>query len=204
MTAERKLRRFASRSTGRTIEDVESKVYECPLKWGYHNAEVLIDEVPYRLVDSDDGCRKHEEFDGAQRVEQFNGDPRWPAKCECGYEFTPGDDWQVFTSTIYVRTDTNERITLRSAGPGAMWNADWLRTLSVGTHRPSDGIALMVRTPAGDWFVDGKAKNGPGWDRTGDPKANPPTVSAYPSIGVGTAPNYDYHGWLRGGMLVPA
>ena len=50
----------------------------------------------------------------------------------------------------------------------------------------------------GEWCVDGPANNGPGWDRTGDPTAVPPTVTATPSIQCRS-----YHGWLRDGKLVP-
>jgi hypothetical protein len=54
---------------------------------------------------------------------------------------------------------------------------------------------LVVRTPAGDWWVDGMIE-GPGWQRTG----TPPYVSAKPSI-ILIRGALEYHGWLQDGLL---
>lgn len=176
----------------------------CP-RHGYHHVMNLIDEIDVHKVQATDGCGWHFNFGGLDDPALFEKtDPRWPTQCDCGEPFDDNDRWQVFTERIYVRTDTGERTTLDNVGPGAMWDAEYLGPLRAGeTERPPDGITLMVRCPGGDWFVDGRAANGPGWTRTGDPRAKPPTVTAMPSILIHPNCSRSYHGWLRDGMLVP-
>lgn len=153
--------------------------------WGYHNAEATIGR-----------CHKSE-------VTEVHGDswphadPRWPARCACGYEFKPADPWQFNPNSLYKRSDTGELVELGKAPAGAMWNATWMRQ---GNHyRMVDGITLVVRTPGGDWCVDGPAYPGGGaapvpnaWSRSGIV----PDVTANPSIVTGS-----YHGFLRAGWL---
>lgn len=119
-------------------------------------------------------------------------DPWWPKKCAyCGQQFNDGDEWQFNPHLLYRREDTGDLVTLHAAPVGAMWHAripHWDRF-----KRNSDGINLVVRTPGGDWMVDGPSSNGNGWERTGQV----PNVTATPSIIVGP-----YHGWLRDGLLV--
>jgi len=120
-------------------------------------------------------------------------DPRWPRKCSCGYQFVDEDEWQCNPYTLFKLGDTGELVTLAAAQAGAMWNAEWM------DHNGPDGISLVVRTPAGDWAVDGpsyqdhKIQNERGWTRTG----TIPDVTANPSI---LMPG-KYHGFLRGGWL---
>jgi len=85
---------------------------------------------------------------------------------------------------------------------GAMWDCDWLRgdkmRSGLAYDRNPDGIVLAVRTPGGDWVVDGPAftahvETG-SWSRTG----TIPNVTATPSIHIPGK----YHGWLRDGYLV--
>lgn len=155
---------------------------------GYHNAEVLIE--PLILSEETRSVIK-------EVTESEKRDLRWPKQCACGYVFTPNDHWQWFTERIYRRLDNGQDTTIRDAPPGAMWNAYWLTHRS-DTPKP-DGLRVMVKTPGGDWYVDDKASNGPGWTRTGMANVDPPTISATPSIMC-----HDYHGWLRNGTLVPA
>ena len=93
-----------------------------------------------------------------------------------------------------------------------MWDAWWYGDSDFCSF-PIDGLHLMVNCPgtadgkgSAHWYVDGRAGNGDpnsrGWTRTGDPKANPPTITANPSIQI-TRTN-GYHGWLRNGKLVDA
>lgn len=85
-------------------------------------------------------------------------DPRWPTRCACGYEFEPSDPWQVFGERLVRRADTGEVITLRSAPPGAIYNADWSTRVPEWTG--PDGRALHVRLPNGhDWAIDSRASN---------------------------------------------
>jgi hypothetical protein len=119
-------------------------------------------------------------------------DSRWPTKCgQCGLPFPDDAQWQVFQELIYRRTDNSGETTLRDAPPGAMYDAEWY------PKKGPDGRALCVCLPPDGglnyWCIDGTAKGGGGWTRTG----TPPNVTANPSI---LTPRY--HGWLRNGVLV--
>lgn len=84
---------------------------------------------------------------------------------------------------------------------GAMWDCDWYRGAKHenGTQydRNPDGLILAVRTPGGDWVIDGPSfsdrKETGMWTRSG----TAPNITATPSI---LMPKY--HGWLRDGYLV--
>lgn len=132
--------------------------------------------------------------DDSSRIpsDELKLDPRWPKACECGYVFQPEDRWQDSNHRFYRRTDTGELHLLSSAPVGAMWDAVWYKDIKTYKVR-QDGIMLVVRTPGGDWCVDGPSNNGNGWERTG----TVPKVTANPSISMP-----DYHGWLRDGYLV--
>lgn len=151
------------------------------------------------------------------------GDPRWPAACRCGYQFTDDDQWQDWQEQLYQRADTGEIVSLRqhadddvdappSAPPGASWDAWW------HPHTPfwrgPDGLSLMVRLPDGhDWHVDGEATNCTRkgdhshkcWVRTGDPRNA--TVTAGKTggetcnAGGGSIASAGYHGFLVAGVL---
>lgn len=135
----------------------------------------------------------------------FSGkeDPRWPWQCRCGYKFTPDDIWQVFTNLIYKRKDTDELMTLQEAPPGAMWDADWMHDLNEyygSDHRGDrlgDGLVLVVKTPGGEWIIDGPSSDKPAkrWSRSG----TPPHITVQGSIGIGSPQRY--HGMLIEGVL---
>lgn len=159
---------------------VSSIKASCPLQFGYHNAETLIDEREHtgELVAGD--THPHD-------------DPRWPKACACGHVFDESDDWQHHVQRLYARSDGGPLTTLRHAPPGAMWDAHWYTSM-----KGPDGRTLVVRLPNGfDWVVDGPASNGQGWARTGQP----PIVTATPSILAGEGAR-QYHGWLRDGVLI--
>jgi len=164
---------------------------------GYHNASVVISRK-VRLRFSKNGS-----YNGYGR-KIARTDPRWPKKCSCGHRFRATDEWQHNVDMLYRRTDTSELMTLREAPAGAMWNADWM----VRDRQPGqpyvgvDGLCLCVRTPGGDWMIDGPShpRGGgqsqfPAWTRTGVP----PNVTVQPSISVGDPESY--HGFLTGGVL---
>jgi hypothetical protein len=125
-------------------------------------------------------------------------DARWPARCECGYQFGPGDKWQFNPDTLYRRVDTGELVTQRSAPAGAMRDAaSWLRNFKSGYIAGADGKMLQCKLPDGIWWtIDGPASNAPpdqlGWTRTGEI----PNITARPSI---LTPGY--HGFLTAGFL---
>ena len=167
---------------------------KCPRRgdWG-HDASVRIENRPHKARETIDYIR----VDDTIRF-----DPRWPKQCDCGYEFLPTDEWQVSQDWLMRRIDTNELLPLRDAPVGSMWDAFWLESMKTAMSRPNDGITLMVMTPQGEFFCDGKAGNSPGWTRTGVPNQHPPSVTANPSIGPREGETY--HAWLRNGFLVPA
>ena len=163
---------------------------KCPLPWGYLNAATLIGR-----------CHKAETTDVHGDVWP-HADPRWPKACGCGYVFTDADEWQYNPTSLYRRLDTDELVTLADAPVGAMWNAYWFRGM-VGYQEGPDGLLLCVKTPGGDWLVDGPASDGdqskPAWTRTGVARAAAPTLTVRPSIVAGKG----YHGFLTDGWLVP-
>jgi hypothetical protein len=83
-----------------------------------------------------------------------------------------------------------------------MWDAYWLTGLDIGGVRPfggPDGMTLILRTPGGDWVIDGPSYRygevvGSGWKRKGEP----PHLTVTPSI---VMPGF--HGMLTNGFLVP-
>ncbi len=159
---------------------------EC-LAGGIHQAMVAIEEG--KAVGAPRGFYTTEPSDWP------HDDPRWPKACQCGYVFREEDTWQLFYYRIYVRQETGEECTLHDPPVGAMWYADWM----LPDWKGPDGRCLMVRTPGGDWCVDGPSRSGGGWTRTGEP----PNVTARPSIGkLDDKGNWQYHGFLTEGYLV--
>lgn len=156
-----------------------------PTVWGYHNASVTVERRPRGADDA-----------GHHPTENEKADPRWPKTCGCGYVFKDNDSWQVNIHTLYASKTRKGQWTLHDAPAGAMWDAPWHKGYD-GKHPKPDDIYLVVRTPAGDWLVDGPSSNGggAGWARTGVP----PLVTASPSIGFGEPMRM--HGWLRNGVL---
>lgn len=116
-------------------------------------------------------------------------DRRWPKACPCGYVFRPNDGHQEWRTRLYRRGDNGELTTLRDAPVGAIYDSGSFRDVP-GYQRNGDGMSLVLKTPAGEWMIDGPANNGPGWTRTG----TPPDIVVTPSIGIGGR----MHGWLGG------
>lgn len=156
-----------------------------PAVWGYHDAQIVIETRARGAHDA-----------GHAATPEEMADPRWPKKCDCGYIFVDDDNWQVNIHTLFMRDDTRALHTLFSAPVGAMWDAPWFKGHQ-GKQINPDGLYLVLRTPAGDWLIDGPSSNGggAGWTRTG----KPPLISATPSIGFGEPMRM--HGWLRNGVL---
>ncbi len=154
----------------------------CSSEKAYHDASVVIERRPAAdCPDTHGDVWPH-------------ADPRWPATCHhCGYRFVESDHWQFNPHALYRRGDTGDLVTLGAAPVGSMWSAHWLRDVKRYNKPRPDGIVLVVRTPGGDWVVDGPSSNGDGWDRQGAV----PNITATPSIVIGA-----YHGWLRDGCLV--
>lgn len=161
----------------------------------FHDATVVIEEdVPVTLPGAD-GTRQHAQ----DRVSR--DDPRWPAACDCGEPFTPGDEWQVNELDWYEGAGHRFAWGIGSwSGPaGAMIRTPW---------RDVDGRppAWMVFLPNGQMWstnerasVPGSNQAGPYWTVTG----TAPAITVSPSIDD-QSPARPWHGWIRDGHLVEA
>lgn len=156
----------------------------CPGRYGYHNANVAIERIPFPRSNG---------FQGDHTGTHDHADPRWPSKCEfCDYLFEETDHWQVMRVRLYRHGETGELYTCASAPVGAMYDAPWYSEHGFAKKEP-DGVCLVVKTPGGEWIVDGPCKNGGYWTREG----KIPEVTARPSILF----EGRYHGWLTNGWL---
>lgn len=164
----RSLRRYATDS-------------KCSGPMSYHNISAVIDpEIP-AASNKEGGFLK----DG------YEEDPRWPAKCACGYEFKAEDQWQVNVNRLYKGAPEGKLYVLRELPPGAMWNAHWL---DAPKWQGPDGKAWVVMFPGGhEWVVYGPSSNGKPWKVQGVP----PGITVSPSIGI--LPHY--HGFIKGGII---
>jgi len=161
--------------------------------YGYHNASVIVERTSISAL-RDRGRPMKENRKPANAIDTIpRNNPRWPQICPCGYQFANHDKWQCNAVPLFRRSDNGELVTLAGAPAGAMWNAEWIDC------KGPDGISLVVRTPGGDWPIDGPSyKNGKihnkhGWTRSG----------AIPAITVDrelVIPG-KYRGFLRGGWL---
>lgn len=163
-----------------------------PGQYSYHNASVPLDVA----TKDEDTQWPHD-------------DPRWPKMCKCGYEFKDSDNWQLFTETVWRRTDTGEETTLRNAPGGAMYFADWYEGMKWACG--PDGKSLCVVLPNGrTWMIDSRANNctlpndneHKCWVRHG----TPPEITVDKAgltcgAGAGSILSGDYHGFLRNGFL---
>jgi hypothetical protein len=160
-------------SLRRASRDVNTK---CPSTGYWHDASFDMGIAPY----APDGMM------GFGRDDHPHDDPRWPARCQCGYEFVPEDIWQRRMERLM--TGDGVLATHRELPVGAMFDSDWLQ------HKGPDGMCLTVMTPGGEWAVDAPSSGGTLWQRTGAP----PNVTATPSIHFPGK----YHGWLTNGLLI--
>jgi hypothetical protein len=191
-----------------------SEDHKCPGKLTYHDAKNLLGDWPAIWV-----AREGRTPVLGSRPEQFESDdPRWPAVCECGYEFTDQDERQVFQHLIYQRADEpNQRYTLRDAPAGAMYYCDWMLLDGKPQWRGPDGHSLCVFVPSSsgprEWTVDGRASN---CDRPDDHEHKcwvrhgvVPDITVDKDgntcrAGAGSIQVPGWHGFLRAGYLVEA
>jgi hypothetical protein len=175
----------------------------CPLSGYGHHAAAL-----YGIVSVEQDARGLWQTDQELPPTSF---PKWPTRCECGYEFTLEDMLAGSASPLYRDpAHPEETFKLRDAPVGAMWYADWMvldrdpeqlkaDIAAGGKFAGPDGHCLEVKLPGKwDWCVDGPATGGGHWTRTGEV----PNVTANPSVWA-NAP-HGWHGWLRNGELVDA
>lgn len=165
----------------------------------YHNAMVAIEDGK---VDKDGIIRLHND----QILKEKYKD-QWPKHCECGYEFKTDDESQIFKAQKYT-DEAGNLYTLENAPVGAMWFATWYEEIPMlcGT----DGKAIIVKTPAGDWHIDGKASKcgSPDdhvhkcWCRHGEaPNLTVDKNGVTCTAGAGSIQIHEYHGFLTNGEL---
>lgn len=174
--AQESFRRFCWNSTG----DAKCTVHP----YGYHYAKVVLGDVPW----------ENQEYRGCGNIpdDEVKKDPRWPARCVCGYEFK-SEDAQYHDKDQYLRNPaTGELYRLHeNVPPGATFLSTWIGQDDVGP----DGVGLTIILPDGvEWSMDGKASDSGRWTRTG----SFPTMTVSPSI-----KSSRYHGFLRNGVLEP-
>lgn len=149
----------------------------------YHNANVIVGEIPAT------------EAAGAAGDNWPHDDPRWPAACTCGYEFTPEDHWQRIDREVYRLPDGREFVLSPTFGceipPGTMIRAGWYDEYA---GRPGESW-LVILPDGGQWITTQQATGGGHWTVTG----TPPLITASPSIWH-NAPG-GWHGWVRAGFL---
>jgi hypothetical protein len=165
--------------------------------FGYHNVSVIVERTSIAQLAARGWPMRDDRPVYLTKAEIFGlipkDDPRWPRSCSCGYRFADGDKRQFNPAALFRRSDNDELVTLAAAPAGAMWNAEW------NALQGPDGISLMVRTPGGEWPVDGpsyeggKVKRRRGWSRSGAI----PDVTVNPSILIPGK----YQGFLRMGWL---
>lgn len=158
---------------------------DCPAH-GYHDAAAGIGEV----TDRQDAAGDNWPHD----------DPRWPAACDCGYQFTPQDHWQRSDCPIVALPDGSEFSWRGAFGqvapPGTMIRASWHDECS---RHPARIDSWLVALPdGGEWITSQQATGGDWWTVTG----TPPLITVSPSI-WNRKPG-GWHGWIRDGELVPA
>lgn len=178
----------------------------CPLnpgKHGHHNAHS--ERIGQKTVPMDDQTPVN------GPAEEYEGDPRWPTHCPCGYAFGPNARFMVWNQRLIRRTDTGELYEgYRSLPPGAIWSAPWMADHWGGP----DGRCLVCKLPDGhDWIIDGQANNCTMpdddvhrcWVRHGRPEdgtlhvdKNGHTCAA----GAGSIATSKWHGFLHNGHLV--
>jgi hypothetical protein len=178
----------------------------CPAseRWG-HDAGIVTDIERDTVWEDYDGSGYIVHAAVPDDLYPARDDPRWPTACAaCGEPFLDDDQWQVNGLLVFTRSDT-EAEHVMSTGydpkiPGALYDGGpWMRSRKtedgVG-YVGADGIALVAVCPNGfHWEVDGPARGGGRWARTGDPR-QPSTLSVTPSIVAG-----DYHGYLTAGAF---
>jgi hypothetical protein len=123
------------------------------------------------------------------------------------------DDDREFTAhdPLYKRSDTGEEITLHEAPVGAIWENTWYYgDEALKPWLGADGKSFTVRTPGGDWHIDGRANNCTKidddthkcWCRHGEaPNFTVNKVGNTCSAGAGSIMKGNYHGFLINGEL---
>lgn len=174
----------------------------------YHNSMFFLDRI--------EGTFNQEGYIETKEEDWDRNDPRFKMICDhCGGAFISGTK-QLFIESLYIDTRNGNLVTIKSAEPGAMWDAWWMSkhckdskdNMWVG---PEDRKSLMCKLPDGhEWHIDGQASNctmkndhiHKCWVRHGTPPnltvdKNGHTCQA----GAGSIQSPKWHGFLTNGIL---
>lgn len=204
------VRVFFCEPTDQVVFDL--RIYEsgegvpaCPLMGGdrgYHNAH------SERLGQKTEALDSQEPVNGDPSP--YEGDPRWPKACGCGFVFSDKAQRMVWRQRLIRRVDTGEVFEgYRSVPVGGVWSAPWMADHWAG----EDGRCLVCKLPGDhDWIIDSRASNctmpddnvHKCWVRHGRPEdgtlhvdKNGHTCAA----GAGSIAIPGYHGFLHNGEL---
>lgn len=190
--------------------------YKCPQPGNYGACEAMVrvEDLPFEgeFVPA----APSEGFFGdppPTAPEAFAGDPRWPRRCACGYEFCDADERDVLSDHVYRAADGREW-PHRELPPGALHDHWWEvhALVPCGSPPPAKGHYAIqtvpgmpnavptVVLPMGGCFELGSQSSGGGWwNVVGDPR-QPETLSVTPSI---WRKGY-WHGFLTAGRMISA
>lgn len=110
---------------------------------------------------------------------------------------------------LYRRVDNGDIGTINSFGVGAIWEATWFNGFK--GYCGTDGKSYIVKTPGGDWMIDGRASNctlpeddeHKCWCRHGvAPDFTVDKNGLTCNAGAGSIAIGNYHGFLKNGYLV--
>ena len=200
-------------SLRRYVSSEGSPCPSMPGKYSYHNAKVFLFDVDEKLEGS--GDYKVYRHEGPQNPNEVPPEyvQLWPEFCDCGYVFKDEDRWQIFSETLYQRSDTGQILTWTEAGPGAMRENEWFA--GKRAFCGPDGISISVKCPDGkEWMIDGPCNNctmpndhvHKCWVRHG----NPPYLTVNKqggytcNAGGGSIDTGTYHGFLVEGVFTNA
>lgn len=152
-----------------------------------HDASVVIDPKFYEPGDS---------RGRGTMGEDYEGDPRWPSSCDCGYEFSDADYRQENVERLYSGAPDGELYVLSEMPPGAIWRVTWMEDFFPNHYAAPDGKVWALMMPSGsEWLIYGPAAGGGKWTVAGEL----PKINVSPSIHqIGL-----YHGFVRDGIVTP-
>lgn len=152
----------------------------------YHDASVVIKEQ----------CSCPEPGGRSTSGEGWEDDPRWPARCACGYAFVPEDHRQMNEELLYKGAPDGRLYTLRSHPPGAIWRAIWMEKETENPYAAPDGKVWCLKLPGDTEWLIYSFSSGPD-RRKWDVHGTLPNITVHPSV---NAEGY-YHGWIKDGVI---
>lgn len=191
------------------VQYLEGEIQRCTCSAGentYHGLEVQVPfEYEGKLLYEDSHSSSAPPDSSSLHTQFALDDPQWPKACACGYQFLPGDGFQVIERRVYTsEKHPGQLFTADNAPWGAvMWGGEWALSLvsrqykeKHAAHRKPFLVKLPSRWKREYWFSPDwqtSRLDGEGWEVSGGLLDF--TVS--PSINI----IGDYHGWIQNGVI---